>query len=386
MTVIDCSLPPLPPRLRSSLARPRLGQDRAPRRRGDRRHAAVRPRPRARRGNPRPGESLDEAANWPDEMRSAPGAVLAEDRDAVALCDAQRHHLRPCAARRRRARSARPISRATLKDPNASLADKQLALRFVVHLVGDLHQPLHVGKCCDKGGNDVKVTWFGKPTNLHAVWDSALVDDEQLSFTELAAKLERHISERRRDRLVGHQPARLDQRERARSATRSIRPPPTKPAPKDKKGQPAVPDLSYAYVYRFTPVMEQRLSQAGVRLAAYLNASSPSRSRCRAERAAMIRRFVAALAAAGAGRLRDGPAAAVPRRAPVEVQILAFNDFHGNLETPPPVEVTRAGRQQARRSQPAARRISRRALTGLRAGPSRTRSPSRPATRSAHRR
>ena len=83
-----------------------------------------------------------------------------------------------------------------LKDPNASLADKQLALRFVVHLVGDLHQPLHVGKCCDKGGNDVKVTWFGKPTNLHAVWDSALVDEEQLSFTELAAKLERHISDR----------------------------------------------------------------------------------------------------------------------------------------------------------------------------------------------
>ena len=61
----------------------------------------------------------------------------------------------------------------TLQDPNASLADKQTALRFVVHIVGDLHQPLHVGKCCDRGGNDVKVTWFGKPTNLHAVWDLA---------------------------------------------------------------------------------------------------------------------------------------------------------------------------------------------------------------------
>ena len=65
--------------------------------------------------------------------------------------------------------------------PNASLADKQLALRFIVHLVGDLHQPLHVGKCCDKGGNEVKVKWFGRDLNLHSVWDSALVDDEQLS-------------------------------------------------------------------------------------------------------------------------------------------------------------------------------------------------------------
>ena len=97
---------------------------------------------------------------------------------------------RPRAMRSRRSTG----SRKTLRTPTASLADKQLALRFVVHLVGDLHQPLHVGKCCDKGGNDVKVTWFGKPTNLHAVWDLALVDDEQLSFTELAAKLERHIS------------------------------------------------------------------------------------------------------------------------------------------------------------------------------------------------
>ena len=99
---------------------------------------------------------------------------------------------RPRATRSKRSRSFST----SLQDPNASLADKQLALRFVVHLVGDLHQPLHVGKCCDKGGNDVKVNWFGKPTNLHAVWDLALVDDEQLSFTELAAKLERHISER----------------------------------------------------------------------------------------------------------------------------------------------------------------------------------------------
>ena len=120
--------------------------------------------------------------------------------------------------RRRATRSRRSTSfSTTLQDPNASLADKQLALRFVVHLVGDLHQPLHVGKCCDKGGNDVKVTWFGKRPNLHAVWDSALVDEEQLSFTELAAKLERHTSNAGRDRLVGHQPARLDQRERADS-------------------------------------------------------------------------------------------------------------------------------------------------------------------------
>ncbi|MFL6842816.1 MAG: S1/P1 nuclease, partial [Sphingomicrobium sp.] len=139
-------------------------------------------------------ESLDEAANWPDEMRSAPGVFwqkTATPWHYVTLDGITYDHAPPEGD----ALQALAHFRSVLQDPNASLADKQLALRFVVHLVGDLHQPLHVGKCCDKGGNDVKVAWFGKSTNLHAVWDSALVDDEQLSFTELAAKLERHTSD-----------------------------------------------------------------------------------------------------------------------------------------------------------------------------------------------
>jgi len=219
------------------------------------------------------GESLDEAANWPDEMRSAPDAFwqkAATPWHYVTLDGITYDH----APAQGDALEALDRFSKTLKDPNASLADKQLALRFVVHLVGDLHQPLHVGKCCDKGGNDVKVTWFGKPTNLHAVWDSALVDDEQLSFTELAAKLERHTSSQDvidwwdinprdwisesaqyRDTLY---PTAVDK--------------PRPPADKKKSKQPAVPDLSYSYVYRFTPLMERRLRQAGVRLAAYLNA------------------------------------------------------------------------------------------------------------------
>lgn len=49
------------------------------------------------------------------------------------------------------------------------------ALRFVVHLVGDLHQPLHLGRASDFGGNDFRVTWFGRQTNLHSVWDGSIV-------------------------------------------------------------------------------------------------------------------------------------------------------------------------------------------------------------------
>ena len=221
-----------------------------------------------------PGESLADVANWPDEMRSDPSPYWQKTSPPwhyVTLNGFSYDHAPPEGD----ALAALAGFRKTLQDPNASLADKQLALRFVVHLVGDLHQPLHVGKCCDRGGNEVKVTWFGKPTNLHSVWDSALIDDEQLSFSELADKLERHMSEQERIDWWDINPR--DWVSESAQIRDSLYPPPEKAvAGKSKKkgGKDAqtLPALSYAYVYKFTPVMEQRLSRAGVRLAAYLNA------------------------------------------------------------------------------------------------------------------
>jgi hypothetical protein len=220
------------------------------------------------------GESLDEAANWPDEMRAAPGTFWQKTAipwHYVTLNGIIYDHAPPEGD----ALEALARFSKTLQDPNASLADKQLALRFIVHLVGDLHQPLHVGKCCDRGGNDVKVTFFGKPTNLHAVWDSQLVDDEQLSFTELATKLERHI--RPQDIVTWWDINPRDwisesaQLRDGLYPTAGDMPKPVK-GKKVQKRQPVLPDLSYTYVYEFSPVMERRLSQGGVRLAAYLNA------------------------------------------------------------------------------------------------------------------
>jgi hypothetical protein len=214
-------------------------------------------------------ESLDEAATWPDEMRSAPGDFwqkTATPWHYVTLNGITYDHAPPEGD----ALQALDHFRSVLRDPTASLADKQQALRFVVHLVGDLHQPLHVGKCCDKGGNDVKVSWFGKPTNLHAVWDSSLVDEEQLSFTELAAKLGRHVSNQNVLDWWDLNPR--DWIRESAEIRDTLYPSVSKPAKGKKRGRRrAVPELSYAYVYKFTPVMERRLSQAGVRLAAYLN-------------------------------------------------------------------------------------------------------------------
>ena len=64
------------------------------------------------------------------------------------------------------------------------------ALKFIVHIVGDLHQPLHLGRKDDKGGNAVEFNWFGRKTNLHAVWDGSLIESQKMSYTEFSQYLQ----------------------------------------------------------------------------------------------------------------------------------------------------------------------------------------------------
>ncbi|HTM99903.1 MAG TPA: S1/P1 nuclease [Pedobacter sp.] len=71
-----------------------------------------------------------------------------------------------------------------LKNQKSTAEQKKLALRMVIHLVGDLHQPMHTARKEDLGGNKVQLTWFGEKSNLHRVWDEGLIDFQQLSYTE----------------------------------------------------------------------------------------------------------------------------------------------------------------------------------------------------------
>jgi len=73
-----------------------------------------------------------------------------------------------------------------LKDEKSNEEDKTFYLKMLVHFVGDLHQPMHIGQKEDRGGNNVKVKWFGKDTNLHAVWDTKMIQGWNMSYLELA--------------------------------------------------------------------------------------------------------------------------------------------------------------------------------------------------------
>ena len=73
-----------------------------------------------------------------------------------------------------------------LKSEESSKEDKIFYLKFLVHLLGDLHQPLHVGKAEDQGGNKIQVRWFNDGTNLHSVWDTKMIESYGMSYSELA--------------------------------------------------------------------------------------------------------------------------------------------------------------------------------------------------------
>lgn len=71
-----------------------------------------------------------------------------------------------------------------LKSGNLTKEEEAFSLKCLIHLIGDIHQPLHVGNGTDRGGNDIKVTYFWQSSNLHRVWDTGIIDGQNLSFTE----------------------------------------------------------------------------------------------------------------------------------------------------------------------------------------------------------
>jgi hypothetical protein len=144
-----------------------------------------------------------------------------------------------------------------LKKKNLSKENKLLYLHMLIHIVEDVHQPMHAAHADDKGGNDFKVNWFTTPTNLHSVWDSQLIDFQQLSYTEYAVAIN-HSTWAQRN---GWQKAPISQwlfesNQIAEKLYAEIKPGDT---------------LNYKYNFAHIDIVNQQLLKAGVRLAGLLN-------------------------------------------------------------------------------------------------------------------
>jgi len=202
-------------------------------------------------------ESLAEASTWADFMRQNPDPFWQREANPfhyVTIPDGKTYD-EVGAPPQGDAITALTRFKATLKSPDASLSERQLALRFTVHIIGDLHQPLHAGNGKDRGGTDFRVRFFDESTNLHILWDEHLIDHEQLSYTEWTRWLGEKLT---------------DQQIRAWQQTDPI-------VWVDESAQlrmglyPENQFLSWDYPYQHLGTVKRRLQMAGIRMAAYLN-------------------------------------------------------------------------------------------------------------------
>jgi hypothetical protein len=146
---------------------------------------------------------------------------------------------------------------AIVTNENSNEEDKAFYLKFLVHLMGDLHQPMHVGHAEDKGGNDIQVQWFGKGSNLHRIWDSNMIDDYGMSYTEIADNLPVLTKTEIKDVQSGEL---LDWVEESQKLAAEV-------YGSVEKGE----KLSYRYSYKYFSVVEDQLQKGGLRLAKVLN-------------------------------------------------------------------------------------------------------------------
>lgn len=230
-------------------------------------------------------QTIQETASWADGVRG---------RDDEFPWTAPLHYANlPADAPRYDDASMRPpegnvVSAVTrfsdaLTDAEATDVQRRQALMFLVHFVGDLHQPLHAGNADDRGGNDIDIAWFGSERRLHSIWDSGIIDaTTDAPWPVLADRLYAEITPAERLAWTVNDPGAGEEasgpllveaagrwvlESRRFCNTHAYR------ARGYNGGEPFVDatQLGADYARHCQPVVELRLKQAGVRLGRLLN-------------------------------------------------------------------------------------------------------------------
>lgn len=204
------------------------------------------------------GKSIVYWANWLDNASHTPEYEFSKTwhykniDDGVAYADAPLHNDGDV---------VRAIYEQVgiLQDPEANPASQQLALKIVVHVLGDLHQPMHMGHASDLGGNRWTVNYFGRDSNLHSVWDSSVPESaHKWTYTEWQNQIDRANEAFTAEILAEGNPDKWGEE------TFEIAKQVYAKTPQNHK-------ISYDYVAEWTPVVEQQFLRGGLRLADILN-------------------------------------------------------------------------------------------------------------------
>jgi hypothetical protein len=147
----------------------------------------------------------------------------------------------------------------TITSSTKSRQEKAEALKFIVHFVGDLHQPMHVSRAEDRGGNTIQVNYEGKGTNLHSLWDSRLLEHQGLSVDQLAAKCD-HATPAQ-IKLWQNDPLIKWLWESYQISTQLY----------SEVDQMNKRTITEEYYQKHIPIIEDRIEKAGIRLAGVLN-------------------------------------------------------------------------------------------------------------------
>lgn len=212
-------------------------------------------------------ESLPQISTWPDEMRSDPANFWQKKSSRwhyinfepstspstfLDSSDNQHTHTKDTVSN---ILQGMQYAIATLKKADSSADEKRFALRFLVHLVGDSHQPFHAGRGEDRGGNRIEINYFGEKSNLHSLWDTKIIESKNLSYTEFADFINTDNASLIAEYLKSTPQGWLIE---SHHIAESIY----------KKN---VTDIDYNYVYTNLPIIKTRLQQGGIRLAGLLN-------------------------------------------------------------------------------------------------------------------
>lgn len=146
-----------------------------------------------------------------------------------------------------------------LRDTTLSKEERSLALKMTVHLLGDIHQPMHLGHASDLGGNRWEVRYFKNPTNLHSVWDSKIVESaHKWSYSEWQQQIDRADTAQTAEILS------LSTPQEWAKETYMISKEVYEKTPQDF-------NIEYNYIAEWTPLIEQQFLKGGLRLAEVLN-------------------------------------------------------------------------------------------------------------------
>ena len=200
-------------------------------------------------------ESIAIASTWMDNIKSDPAYDHTHDWHWVTIPDGMTYKETKKNPNGDLINTIRTFIK-ELKSGSLTAEEEKKKLKMLIHLVGDIHQPLHVGNGEDRGGNNTKVEWFYDDSNLHRVWDSEMIDYTQLSYTEFSAAInhpsDQQIEDWQNTNIIDW----ANEAKKLRDQVYDL--------PEDR-------EIGYKYQYENRDLLDHQLLKGGVRLAGVLN-------------------------------------------------------------------------------------------------------------------